>query len=69
DYNATELNLEVGDRLEVVLVIDGWYKARAADGQEGWIPARVTRILRQGKAGPSDKPNGSDPPDPSDRPD
>ena len=43
DYNATELNLEVGDRLEVTLSLDGWYWARASDGRTGWIPAKAVR--------------------------
>ncbi len=48
DYNATELDLEVGDELLVTRVVDGWYWARNAAGREGWIPARAVRILRQG---------------------
>jgi multidrug efflux pump len=43
DYDATELNLEAGDRLQVTLVLDGWYWARHEDGRQGWIPARVVR--------------------------
>ena len=48
DYDATELNLEVGDQLEVTLVLDGWYLARRPDGEKGWIPERAVRVLQQG---------------------
>jgi multidrug efflux pump len=43
DYNATELNLEVGDELLVTQVLNGWYWARTSEGREGWIPARAVR--------------------------
>jgi hypothetical protein len=48
DYDATELNLEVGDRLEVTLVLDGWYLSRAEDGRVGWVPERTVKVLKQG---------------------
>lgn len=43
DYDATELNLEVGDELLVTRVLNGWYWARKTDDSEGWIPARAVR--------------------------
>jgi multidrug efflux pump len=48
NYDATELNLEVGEQLEVTLVLDGWYFCRADDGRVGWIPQRTVKILEQG---------------------
>ena len=57
DYDATELNLEVGDELEVTLALDGWYFARDKEGRVGWIPARAVRILEQGQ--PGDPPDGA----------
>ena len=48
DYNATELNFEPGDRLEVTLVLDGWYLARNAEGETGWVPARLMKLIQPG---------------------
>ena len=48
DYDATELNLEVGDQLEVTLVLDGWYMARRPNGETGWVPDRAVKVLQQG---------------------
>ena len=69
DYNATELNLEVGDRLQVTSVIDGWYWARNEAGEEGWVPARVVKVLSQGAADESDKPDETGNSDESDKTD
>ena len=49
DYDATELNLEVGDQLEVTMVLDGWFFARRPDGETGWIPERAVKVLQQGE--------------------
>jgi len=48
DYNATELNLEAGDQLEVTSSLHGWFWARRPNGEQGWIPARAVRVIRQG---------------------
>ncbi|HSH09775.1 MAG TPA: SH3 domain-containing protein, partial [Oceanipulchritudo sp.] len=60
DYDATELNLEVGDRLEVTLVLNGWYFARNSKGQIGWVPERVVRIVSQGAEGEAPEGAGQD---------
>jgi multidrug efflux pump len=48
DYDASELNLEPGDQLEVSLVLNGWCMARNATGDIGWVPERLIRLVRQG---------------------
>lgn len=37
-YDAMELTVEVGDRVEFLDAIAGWACVRAGDGRVGWVP-------------------------------
>ncbi len=39
DYDATELEVAVGDRLLVTHAYGGWLWAEKADGARGWVPS------------------------------
>ena len=41
DYNPTELIQNVGDKLEVVEIVNAWLVATNENGQTGWIPAEA----------------------------
>lgn len=38
DYDATELNVTVGEKLMVYKEESGWYWCRNKSGQDGWVP-------------------------------
>lgn len=38
DYNATELDSEAGDNVEILERESGWALCRNADGAVGWLP-------------------------------
>jgi SH3-like domain-containing protein len=38
DYTARELEVRVGDEVEVVYEVAGWVWCEMADGRSGWIP-------------------------------
>lgn len=47
DYDARELNVEIGDIITVYREIDGWYWVSNASGEYGWVPVRnVTEASR-----------------------
>lgn len=39
DYNSNELDLQIGDRLVLLIEENGWYCALRAGGELGWVPA------------------------------
>lgn len=39
DYDATELEVALGDRLLVTHAYGGWLRAEKADGARGWVPS------------------------------
>lgn len=41
DYEATELNTAVGDRLSVLRELDQWYWVMNATGEVGWVPEKT----------------------------
>lgn len=45
DYDATELNVSVGDVVEGELVESGWLLAHDASGRAGWVPLACLRVL------------------------
>lgn len=49
DFNALELTVEVGDRLEVLEEESGFYLARSAGGQTGWVPCENVAPAEAGK--------------------
>ena len=38
DYDARELTVAVGERVECLETVGGWHLCRAADGRVGWVP-------------------------------
>jgi len=42
DYDAHELETVVGESLEVLRELNGWFWARNARGEEGWVPWKTT---------------------------
>ena len=38
DYTARELDIELGEVVEVIREFNRWVWARTSDGREGWIP-------------------------------
>lgn len=47
DFNAIELTVVPGDRLEVEFEESGFYWVRKANGEAGWIPCRHVAITTQ----------------------
>jgi hypothetical protein len=43
DYDARELNVQVGDRLTVLEEESGWLLCRSETGSVGWVPAKNVR--------------------------
>lgn len=48
DFNATELSFEPGERLDVTRVLNGWYWCRNNASEEGWVPARLVKMIKPG---------------------
>jgi len=40
DYNASELCVQKGEALNILEVLNGWTRARRANGETGWVPLR-----------------------------
>ena len=38
DYDATELNVEIGDKLGLHYTVNSWGWCETASGQQGWVP-------------------------------
>jgi uncharacterized protein CbrC (UPF0167 family) len=54
DYDATELAVEAGERVEVEFEESGWAWVRKEDGERGWLPrecldcnTHTTLLLKQ----------------------
>lgn len=47
DYNATELDAYVGERLIIEKQESGWAWVRTSEGRSGWIPLENVRIIRK----------------------
>ena len=45
DYDATELNVRVGDELTIVLEEGGWYLCRTTTGEQGWVPSENLELV------------------------
>ncbi len=46
DYDAIELTVAEGEQLDLLEAVSGWYWARNAEGELGWVPvANVTLAL------------------------
>jgi uncharacterized protein YgiM (DUF1202 family) len=43
DYDATELDAEAGDTVEVLEQESGWARCKKADGVTGWLPLDVLK--------------------------
>ncbi len=41
DYIATELNTEIGQVLEVIVILNEWAWAKNPTGQLGWVPLKT----------------------------
>lgn len=46
DYDATELDVVAGERLNVHRLVSGWYWVSDAHGRTGWVPAQAIRPLQ-----------------------
>ena len=42
NYDGTELTVSIGDKIEVEFELGGWVFGVAADGRQGWVPAKNT---------------------------
>ncbi len=42
DYDARELTVLVGEKVELLETAGGWHLCRAADGRTGWVPVSHT---------------------------
>jgi len=51
-YDAIELSVAAGERVEPLCELAGWVWCRAADGRKGWVPAQTLADLVDGAAGP-----------------
>ena len=38
DYDATELTVRAGEKVEAIREESGWVWCRKEDGREGWLP-------------------------------
>jgi hypothetical protein len=45
DYNARELTIQKGEKLEIYQVINGFGMAEKSDGNQGWVPLRNLEII------------------------
>ena len=45
DFNALELTVRKGERLDLQYSESGFVMARAADGREGWAPQGVLKLV------------------------
>src|SRR5262245_44696492 len=45
DFAARELSVQAGDRVTLLRLLAGWYWARDARGNEGWLPASHVRAI------------------------
>ena len=46
NYDATELSVEVGDRLELIKKESDWLYCRASTGAIGWIPENNAKVIQ-----------------------
>ena len=44
DYDATELNVNVGEHITVLELENGWAWAHTENGKYGWVPLRNLKI-------------------------
>jgi hypothetical protein len=44
DYNAMELSVQVGERLVVYEIVNGFGMSEKTNGAKGWVPLRNMRI-------------------------
>ena len=40
DYSACELNIQKGETLNVIAILNGWAWSRRTNGESGWVPLR-----------------------------
>lgn len=45
NYTARELTVRAGELLDLYELLNGWYWARSAAGETGWVPARNISVL------------------------
>ncbi|MBI9067594.1 MAG: hypothetical protein JEZ09_09905 [Salinivirgaceae bacterium] len=45
NYNAIELNISIGEKLELVNEVNGWYWVENVKGNLGWIPKENVRLI------------------------
>ena len=45
DYDARELTVRAGERIEALETESGWARCRADDGREGWLPGGCVKPL------------------------
>lgn len=38
DYDATELNVDVGEELTLLYEVNGWFWCQKTSGESGWVP-------------------------------
>ncbi|MBY5984581.1 SH3 domain-containing protein [Halomonas cupida] len=55
DYDATELNTQVGERLHVLDQLMGWGRVENALGQVGWVPLSTVEGLMDTDSGDAGK--------------
>lgn len=48
DYDATELTVTVGDKLEIVAETAGWARCINDKGESGWVPLDNVEIIQKG---------------------
>lgn len=44
DYDATELNVAVGEKLSVLYELNGWHWCEKENGEAGWIPGECLKL-------------------------
>jgi SH3-like domain-containing protein len=47
DYDARELTVRAGERIEVLVTESGWVRCRTEDGREGWLPGGCVKPLTE----------------------
>ena len=45
DYNPTELNADIGDKLILVFIKNSWLYCKNENGVSGWIPADNVKVI------------------------
>ena len=45
DYNPTELNADIGDKLILVFIKNSWLYCKNKNGISGWIPADNVKVI------------------------